>query len=428
MSNYSNTFNGANKDATNATIFGSDFDTEFNNIATMSATKADKVVTPVANNILMMDSSGNLADSNVAQSNLSGLTGNIQTQLDNKQPLHQNLTDISGLAVTDGNIIVGNGSNFVAESGATARASLGIDGASGVIATGDIADLAISTAKLADTSVTQAKIASAAVGQGELKTATATYTVTSSTTVTSSGGTHCYLWRYRTTNVSYPVVLDPSEGSYTGTSYGRRYAASNSGGGTINPIYIQEYYVQASPPYNLGDGEIPLFIFLLLDSSDINLAISTSPEAPWHYNGPTNIKADFYRNGKGYRLRRDMSAVPFTLEDAKSDPVKLDEYMAAFKAAPIIEEEITQSIKNADMPLIPHPFMGNDLSGKTVVMLDPVCDLMWHLADMCECHDKFNLNELLHEGHIVVNNQPLNRAGPPGVPVVGFKWKNTRGK
>lgn len=36
------------------------------------------------------------------------------------------LDDISGLAVTDGNIIVADGANWVAESGATARASLGL--------------------------------------------------------------------------------------------------------------------------------------------------------------------------------------------------------------------------------------------------------------------------------------------------------------
>lgn len=36
------------------------------------------------------------------------------------------LTDIAGLAVTDGNIIVGDGANWVAESGATARTSLGL--------------------------------------------------------------------------------------------------------------------------------------------------------------------------------------------------------------------------------------------------------------------------------------------------------------
>ena len=36
------------------------------------------------------------------------------------------LADIAGLSVTDGNIIVGDGANWVAESGATARASLGL--------------------------------------------------------------------------------------------------------------------------------------------------------------------------------------------------------------------------------------------------------------------------------------------------------------
>jgi len=40
--------------------------------------------------------------------------------------LDQQLQDVAGLAVTNGNFIVGNGSNFVAESGSTARASLGL--------------------------------------------------------------------------------------------------------------------------------------------------------------------------------------------------------------------------------------------------------------------------------------------------------------
>jgi hypothetical protein len=42
------------------------------------------------------------------------------------QAYNAKLADISGLAATDGNIIVGDGSNFVAENGATARASLGL--------------------------------------------------------------------------------------------------------------------------------------------------------------------------------------------------------------------------------------------------------------------------------------------------------------
>jgi hypothetical protein len=49
--------------------------------------------------------------------------------------LDQQLQDVAGLAVTDGNFIVGDGSNFVAENGATARTSLGL-GTAAVLDTG----------------------------------------------------------------------------------------------------------------------------------------------------------------------------------------------------------------------------------------------------------------------------------------------------
>ena len=55
-----------------------------------------------------------------------GVTSNIQTQLDAKQALDADLTAIAALSNTDGNFIVGNGTTWVAESGATARASLGL--------------------------------------------------------------------------------------------------------------------------------------------------------------------------------------------------------------------------------------------------------------------------------------------------------------
>ena len=44
----------------------------------------------------------------------------------NVQAYNAKLAAIAGLAVTDGNVIVANGSTFVAENGATARSSLGL--------------------------------------------------------------------------------------------------------------------------------------------------------------------------------------------------------------------------------------------------------------------------------------------------------------
>ena len=60
---------------------------------------------------------------------LHGITSAVQTQLDAKQASDADLTAIAALAKSNGNIIVGNGSTWVAESGATARTSLGVDAA-----------------------------------------------------------------------------------------------------------------------------------------------------------------------------------------------------------------------------------------------------------------------------------------------------------
>ena len=57
---------------------------------------------------------------------LNGVSSNIQTQLDAKGASNANLTAIGNLATTDGNFIVGSGSTWVAETGSTARSSLGL--------------------------------------------------------------------------------------------------------------------------------------------------------------------------------------------------------------------------------------------------------------------------------------------------------------
>ena len=64
------------------------------------------------------------------------------------QAYDQQLADVAGLTPADGSFIVGDGANFVAESGATARTSLGL----GTAATSNTGDFLASTAGLNDLS------------------------------------------------------------------------------------------------------------------------------------------------------------------------------------------------------------------------------------------------------------------------------------
>jgi len=104
---------------------------DINASAAISLSKLENLTTARA---LVSDGSGDVSVSAVTSTEvgyLDGVSSAIQTQIDAKQDSDADLTAIAALAKTDGNLIVGNGSTWVAESGATARTSLGL----GTIAT-----------------------------------------------------------------------------------------------------------------------------------------------------------------------------------------------------------------------------------------------------------------------------------------------------
>jgi len=294
---------------------------------------------------------------------------------------------------------------------------------------------AIAMAALATYPFTQTDIDSSAIGQGQLKTTTGEVSTTGPTLtrLTLPGGSYGFYPQVKasvsstsaeiTAYISFPTgVADPA-------SYVTRIMLANEDAARLS--YAQQRYIQASPPYDLGDGEIPLFIFAKIDSQGNVIAVYEAPEAPWHYNGPTNIKADFYRSGKGYQKRKDSEEINSAmiaaghskgLTRASSKALSMlayQDYHSAFNEAKDIEVEITQAIKQADMDLLPRPM--EPIDGNTVVMLDPVSDLGSILFEMKK-HDGFSVNELLHDGDLIVTDE-VQRAGPQGVPVHGYKWR-----
>ena len=79
--------------------------------------------------VLVSNIAGKIAVSGISSIELNSLDNvksNVQTQIDGKQALNDNLTRVSAMNPTDGSIIVGDGIKFVTEEGATARTSLGL--------------------------------------------------------------------------------------------------------------------------------------------------------------------------------------------------------------------------------------------------------------------------------------------------------------
>lgn len=273
--------------------------------------------------------------------------------------------------------------------------------------------------------LTQSDLGPNCVGQSELKTTSGTVGGSvsggSDLIYTLSGGNYglsidAYAQDWANATHTYPLA-------YPNSTYSHAVQHFNSDVSTQD-LFTREYYVNSSPPYDLGDGEIPLFVYLVIDNTTKEIEhYSVYVDPVWAYNGPTIITPTRYgKDGKVFRNRRDMSKLPFTHDDALKDIGKYREYIEAFKEAEIIEEEIGQELKNADMNIVPHPFMSNDLTGKTVVMLDPVSKVLEDLLEINQ-HDRSDVVDIIKSGYLKIGNTKLKRKSPKGLLVPSVKWK-----
>ncbi|KKL07391.1 hypothetical protein LCGC14_2586470, partial [marine sediment metagenome] len=203
--------------------------------------------------------------------------------------------------------------------------------------------------------------------------------------------------------------LDDANPNITlGTTFLQRFMIGEGGSGTMT---VRQRFVQASPPYNMGDGNVFSFIFAIFDnlSNEIE-AIYHAPDPPWANNGPTDIRPDRIdlKTGKLYKTIKIIG------EDKSlfMDPDFIQESE---------EIEITADFKNSDMDLIPHPFQGNDLTGKTVIMFDPMSVIVERLEDIKNSGG--DASEIIFGNYLNIDNEELNRARPPGVMSVSISMK-----
>lgn len=290
-------------------------------------------------------------------------------------------------------------------------------------ANGDSGAPKIQTAGINDGAVTEAKYAAGSVNQAALKTTYGDILTTATFLFTTGPGGNYGFWPAISSNTGtsvacfvLPVFNDSGVVLNTVSATNQFYIGIADGW----VLGVRQRYVTASPPYDLGNGDIPLFVFAIVNNSTGAIeSIWTAEDPPWANNGPTDIRPDYIRDGKKYQCRK---VICDSLRARLKNKKTCADALAELKELEPTEMEITQAIKQADMPLIPHPFLGNDMTGKTLVMLDPLSNAVQLMADMLSVGD--SPNDLAMEGFLKLGNE--HKSGlivPPGLIGVDVEIK-----
>lgn len=288
----------------------------------------------------------------------------------------------------------------------------------GSITTAKIAEGNVTTGDIADGNVTEGKLGASSVAQAKLKTTTASGSsgnigTTGGFNYSLTGGTYSW-WTASSTSGEGTALF--SFGGGTDTAAGVIGVTNIAPNGAT--FHLDERYVQGSPPYNLGHGDIPLFIFAMMNVDGSIRSVSVAPDPTWAYHGPTNIcpeRIDF-KTGKGFRRYQEVDGV--SLVALRKDAGRFARFLRGDAEVKMVEREITHAIKNADMDLHPHPWCASPLpEGCSVVMLDPLAPLVSRLADLVETAGAKEARLVIEE-NVRIQNQPLAMTSPRGIVVV----------
>lgn len=253
--------------------------------------------------------------------------------------------------------------------------------------------------------IIQAALEAGAIHQGELDTSLGEVSALSGAAgnKTLAGGSYGFYPQIKAGDTFDDIDSVTISGAYAnpGTTYLTNIYLDPAAG---HDVLAQQCYINSSPPIDLGDGDVPLFVFLEVDPAT-GLVVGTyaADVPPWLYNGPTITTPNYKGGDRTKKMRREVRIDPATGEPRE------------------VIYEVTMDVKNADMELIRHPFPG---TARKVVLLDPPAT-----EKLKALHDAGESTALLFKKeYVLFDNSPLNRKAPPGVMPVSFRWKNTGGR
>ena len=187
--------------------------------------------------------------------------------------------------------------------------------------------------------------------------------------------------------------------------------------GSTSYIYINENYINSSPPYNFGES----FIYVAFDKNNKIVGVSAALDPTWAHHGPHSIVPTHWsKSGKPMIWQETLDGVIFT------EALKDDRLFRAYHNGEIevekTEVEITIDYKDLDKDIHPHPF-GSDSIAR-VVMMHPDSKIANRLTKTLQAGGASEIVKRIESGIIVPGTTSIAYPhAPKGIDVVKFKIK-----
>lgn len=220
------------------------------------------------------------------------------------------------------------------------------------------------------------------------------------------------------------------EGSNTSTSAYKEMEIMIWGTSDSQTGFVQYYTVTGSPPYDHGFGQIPGFLFLLMNRDGSIDRTYLSQDPPWIHLSNYSKYPKVIQDGKLYRVVPKFVCEKQDIAAQCQDSKKRETFLQGIKKRESELVPVTYEMKKDGMQLKPHPFSNVDMTDKT-----PVCvksdDTV--LADLIELysqtvHEDFSVTaDIILSNYIKFGNEHIDRGMHKSVQCITAKWKNTRG-
>lgn len=332
------------------------------------------------------------------------------TDIDTDSPITESLMT----KLRDNPIAITEGSTSAPKIQTAAYATGSVDSAA-------IATSAVGVLELAPSAVHQNEIFNAFSEQSSVVGAASTVYVTLTGGFFTFGGL-----RTKGSN-ALALAIARCEASILGASYSAVQLALQNASAASYTIYATTQYVAASPPYDMGDGDMDFFLMACIDANGDILGTYAAPDPVWFHNGKAQYpitRKEEKPDGSviQYTCRKDMSAHGMPWKTARNNINTLKAYQAAFKNAKDVYIPLTREMKNENMNDMPHPFAGliAQRPGARVVMLDPFSTWMQEFQAM-RLHDEFSMSDIID--HIDFSAAQSSFIAPPGVVSLDARFK-----